>query len=67
MVNDKGPEDSPGWHKVFEKAPHPVVEACHKCRNTITLWHCADSGCPWCAKCGANAKDVREKRKNGTD
>lgn len=67
VMNDKGPEDDPGWHKVFQKGPHPVVTVCRVCGRDITLWHCADTGCCWCAECGANAKDVREKRKNGKD
>lgn len=64
---DKGAEDSPGWGSYLSESNGSSVETCANCGITIKLWHCADAGCPWCAKCGANAKDIREKRKNGTD
>lgn len=63
----KGPEDTPGWLRYLGEKTGSSVESCQACGKTITLWHCADSGCPWCAQCGTNSKDIREKRKNGTD
>lgn len=60
-VNEKGPEDSPAWRKVHGENDSPTVEACHVCRNTIVLWHCADGGCPWCAECGTGSKDSKKK------
>lgn len=66
-MNVNGPEDNPKWTQINGENHTPTVESCHKCGNSITIWHCADGGCPWCARCGANAKDLREKRKNGTD
>lgn len=62
----KGIEDSPGWIKKIEqeRKPNPNI-ICKGCKIPIVIWHCPKSGCVWCAKCGAEAKDVRDKRKDG--
>lgn len=62
----KGPEDSAAWIRYVGDPVH-VNRECRSCGKEITYWHCADIGCGWCAECGANAKDLREKRKNGKD
>lgn len=53
------PEDSPSWKDVASDTTTPVVLVCRNCSETISLWHCADSGCPWCALCGTNTKEEK--------
>lgn len=55
------PEDSPKWKDIAHEMTTPVVLVCRLCGKTIELWHCADSGCPWCIQCGANAKSNGKK------
>ncbi len=61
----QGPEDSPGWKEQLGQSSITNT-ICRSCGKEITFWHCADMGCVWCAQCGTNAKDIRDKRKNGT-
>lgn len=50
------PEDSKKWADMAHEMKTPVVLICRRCKKKIELWHCAESGCPWCAKCGEDAK-----------
>lgn len=51
-------EDSPQWKTVNEETV-PGLFICVSCKKTITLYHCAESGCPWCAICGTNSKEEK--------
>lgn len=52
----KSPEDHPSWGRNLGDGH--AQPACSKCKNTIVLWHCADTGCPWCAQCVLKTKSI---------
>lgn len=56
MKSRRAPEDSPEWKNMAHEVKTPVALICRLCGCTITVWHCADSGCGWCAECGANGR-----------
>jgi hypothetical protein len=57
----ESPEDRPDWNKETPAKDVPVVEKCAKCGAEIKLWHCANTGCPWCAACWATAMEEKER------
>lgn len=59
----QGPEDSHRWTQKFQVKSNNLVEVCHKCGRGIQIWHCANGGCAWCAKCSARVN--KERRRNG--
>lgn len=61
-MEDKGVEDSPSWKASMKKNEGKVERTCVRCGHVIKLVHCADSGCPWCAKCGANSVESKPKK-----
>ncbi len=49
--NTMGTEDSPTWPQGLM-----IHTKCQICSTLMDAPHCTNGGCPWCAKCGANAK-----------
>lgn len=55
-MSRQSPEDSPGWKDMAPEVKTPVNLTCRRCKKQIETWHCADSGCGWCAECGAGSR-----------
>lgn len=59
-MSRQSPEDSSNWKDMAPDVKTPVVLICRQCKKKIENWHCAESGCPWCAACG-RAMEKRTK------